>query len=146
MSRVILILHDKNNSDQKTSCLHLSRTETNFKHKLSTGRPSPRFNDAVTGGQPGGSSQTGGQPGGSSQTEGQPGGSSQTGGQPGGSSQTGGQPGGSSQTGGQPGGSSQTGGQPGGSSQTGGVIGIKPAGTSLVFIALSMLPFVIFVH
>ena len=102
----------------------LTCTETDFKHKFFTGRPSPRFNDAVTGGQPGGSSQNGGQPGGSSQTGGQ----------------NGGQPGGSSQTGGQPGGSSQTGGQPGGA------IGIKPTGVSLVFIALTMLPFVIFVH
>ena len=112
------------NSDQKISNLRIACTD--FKHKFFTGRPSPRFNDAVTGGQPGGSSQNGGQPGGSSQT--------------------GGQPGGSSQTGGQPGGSSQTGGQPGGSSQTGGAIGIKPTGVSLVFIALTMLPFVIFVH
>ena len=122
--------HCDKNSDQKTSNLHIACTETNFKHKFFTGRPSPRFNDAVTGGQPGGSSQNGGQPGGSSQTGGQ----------------NGGQPGGSSQTGGQPGGSSQTGGQPGGSSQTGGAIGIKPTGVSLVFIALTMLPFVIFVH
>ena len=121
MSRITLILHRDKNSDQKTSCLCLSCTETDFKHKFSTGRPSPRFNDPV-------------------------GGSSQTGGQPGGSSQTGGQPGGSTQTGDQPGGSSQTGGQPGGSSQTGGTIGIKPAGTPVVFIALSILPFVIFAH
>ena len=122
--------HCDKNSDQKTSNLRIAFTKTDFKHKFFTGRPSPRFNDAVTGGQPGGSSQNGGQPGGSSQTGGQ----------------NGGQPGGSSQTGGQPGGSSQTGGQPGGSSQTGGAIGIKPTGVSLVFIALTMLPFVIFVH
>ena len=132
--------HCDKNSDQKTSNLHIACTKTDFKLKFFTGRPSPRFNDAVTGGQPGGSSQNGGQPGGSSQTGGQ------NGGQPGGSSQTGGQPGGSSQTGGEPGGSSQTGGQPGGSSQTGGAIGLKPTGVSLMFIALTMLPFVIFVH
>ena len=88
--------HCDMNSDQKISNLHIACTEMDFKHKFFTGRPSPRFNDAVTGGQPGGSSQNGG--------------------------------------------------QPGGSSQTGGAIGIKSTGVSSVFIALIMLPFVIFVH